>query len=516
MRVRGSGDRVLATVLFTDIVGSTELAAELGDRRWRDLVARHHGVVRAQLKRYRGREIDTAGDGFFAAFDRPAQAIECALAIIRDLAPLKLAIRAGVHVGELETSGGKLGGIAVHTAARVVAAAAPGEILVTATVRELVAGSDIGFDDRGTTTLKGVPGEWRLFAVTPPATLAEAGGSPDEAGAARAGERSGTRMPRFAWPLVAGVAVVSLVLVAAAVTLPQVLKPPIVPGIDTVARVDAAGSGFDLAVAVGRRPVGLAAGDGGVWAINFGNGTVSRLDARTGQTGGPTAVGGTPTAIAHGAGAVWITTRYGLQTGEQGSVVRFSPRLDRQESVIDTGSGVAGIGYGEGSVWVAQPLHDAVVRIDPATNSVVREVPGGRAPEVVAVGHRSVWVASPLDGFVQRIGVDAYDVQARVQVSMPSVIAAGADAVWITSESTDTLTRLDAETNDRLEFEVGDSPRGVAVTRDAVWVALGTPGSLVRIDLATGEVERTLDVEGFADAVVADEHGRVWVSVREP
>jgi len=159
-------DRVLATVLFTDIVGSTERATELGDRRWRELLEAHHSTVRRQLERFRGREIDTAGDGFLASFDGPARAIRCARAAVDAVGELGLEIRAGVHTGECEVAGGKLAGIAVHIGARVAGRADPGEVLVSSTVRDLVAGSGLEFEDRGTAELKGVPGEWRLYAVS--------------------------------------------------------------------------------------------------------------------------------------------------------------------------------------------------------------------------------------------------------------------------------------------------------------------------------------------------------------
>ena len=159
-------DRVLITVLFTDLVGATERAAELGDSGWRDLLSRHHAVIRREIAGYRGREVDTAGDGFFATFDGPARAIRCADAIRTDLRTLGLDVRVGVHTGECELVGDKPAGIAVNTGARVAAAATAGEILVSSTVRDLVAGSGISFDDRGTHALKGVPDEWHLYAAT--------------------------------------------------------------------------------------------------------------------------------------------------------------------------------------------------------------------------------------------------------------------------------------------------------------------------------------------------------------
>jgi class 3 adenylate cyclase len=158
-------DRLLATVLFTDIVGSTQRAAQLGDSEWRALLEQHHAVVRRRLGQYDGREIDTAGDSFFAAFDGPRRAIECARSLVHDVQPLGLEIRAGLHTGECELLGEKPSGIAVAIGARVAAKADAGEVLVSSTVKDLVAGSEIVFADRGVHELKGI-GEWRLYAVS--------------------------------------------------------------------------------------------------------------------------------------------------------------------------------------------------------------------------------------------------------------------------------------------------------------------------------------------------------------
>jgi class 3 adenylate cyclase len=160
-------DRVLATVMFTDIVGSTERAAELGDQRWREVLVSHESVVRAQLKRFRGREINVLGDGVLATFDGPARAIRCAQVICDEVRSLGIEVRAGLHTGECEVRNGDIAGIAVHTGARVSAKASPSEVLVSSTVKDLVAGSGIEFEDRGVHELKGVPGEWRLYAVEP-------------------------------------------------------------------------------------------------------------------------------------------------------------------------------------------------------------------------------------------------------------------------------------------------------------------------------------------------------------
>jgi class 3 adenylate cyclase len=161
-------DRVLATVLFTDIVDSTRRASEIGDRDWHALLDAHDAVVRSQLARFRGREVNTAGDGFLAMFDGPQRAIRCAMSIRDAVRALGIEVRAGLHTGECEIRGDDMGGIAVHIGARVSALAGPNDVLVSSTLRDLVIGSGLGFEDRGAHQLNGVPGEWHLFAVASP------------------------------------------------------------------------------------------------------------------------------------------------------------------------------------------------------------------------------------------------------------------------------------------------------------------------------------------------------------
>jgi class 3 adenylate cyclase len=164
-RATPEADRVLATLLFTDLVDSTRQTAELGDRRWGQLLDAHNDIVRQLIGKFRGREVRTTGDGFVATFDGPARAIRCAQAIAAQIRALGLESRAGLHTGEIEMRGGNLGGLAFNLAARVMAEAGPGECLVSSTVKDLVVGSGIEFEDRGSHELKGVPGEWHLYAV---------------------------------------------------------------------------------------------------------------------------------------------------------------------------------------------------------------------------------------------------------------------------------------------------------------------------------------------------------------
>ena len=192
--LRGAQRRLTRTVLFTDIVGSTETAAQLGDQRWRGTLAQHHAVVRRELRRFHGREVDTAGDGFFAVFESPTEAVRCAAAVAPAVRRIGLDVRVGIHTGDVETSREKVSGIAVHIGARLMALAGPGEVLVSGTVRDLVAGSGDEFIDRGRHELKGVPGTWQVLSLVLPElaepaaiAVAEEGAEPRVSGRLRIG-----------------------------------------------------------------------------------------------------------------------------------------------------------------------------------------------------------------------------------------------------------------------------------------------------------------------------------------
>ena len=275
---RAPSNQILASVLFTDIVGSTETAARLGDRGWKQLMAKHDAIMRKELKRFRGEEMDTAGDGFFATFGQPADAILCAVALSERLAPLDVHIRAGVHMGQVEVGGPKVQGIAVNIGARVVAKAQGDEVLVSSTVRDALAGADIGFEDPGTYGLKGIPGEWHLFAVERDDALAaralgnEPVESPDEGG----GSAAPWYRQRGALVAIAAVAVVAVV---AGVLLSRGSgTPPFKPAVNTVLALDPSDASVVSGAPVGDIPAAVAADDQNVWVANYGSGNVTKVD----------------------------------------------------------------------------------------------------------------------------------------------------------------------------------------------------------------------------------------------
>jgi class 3 adenylate cyclase len=361
---RRSRDSALATVLFTDIVGSTRIASELGDRRWRALLSRHHAIVRDELKRAGGREMDTAGDGFYAAFDEPSRALRCASSIAARVRELGIEIRAGANVGETETIEGKPGGVAVHAASRITALAGPGEVLASSTVRDLVPGSGFTFADRGVHELRDVLGEWHLYALTAiDGTPRDPVLAADEAAARRSrieslpGRRRGVRI---------GVVIAAgVVVLAAAIIVPRALtespegaaKPPGSPTPaptpigDRVVRIDPQKGAVTAEYAVGDHPSGVAFGAGSIWVANANDKTVSRIDPASGKVT-TIVVPSSPRSITAGAGAIWTANDIA------GSVTRIDPATNAVRT-IDLGVGVGShtiaiaADVATGSVWVS-------------------------------------------------------------------------------------------------------------------------------------------------------------------
>ena len=339
MRDGSAAQRFLATVLFTDIVGSTELATELGDRAWRHLLEAHHALVRRKLREYHGREIDTAGDGFFASFDAPALGVRCALDIVRSAPEHGVHVRAGLHIGEVEQIGGrrgKIGGIAVHIGARVASAAGTDEVLVTSGVRDLSAGAGLQFEDRGTRALKGVPGEWRLYAALS-SELAPSALSTEEHVSRRAAAVRRVRTTPV-WRRHPIRAAAAAVLLLALVGLGGLFawspwRPAALAGVheDTVGVIDIERGEIVAQIPVGRSPAGVAVAGDAAWVANSADDAVSRIDVATRAVVDTIPVGKLPTGIAVGFGSVWVAN-----SGER-TVTRIAVATDRVVDTIEVG-----------------------------------------------------------------------------------------------------------------------------------------------------------------------------------
>ena len=495
-------------MLFTDIVGSTELASRLGDRGWKDLLARHHAIVRDALRRAGGREQDTAGDGFFATFDRPARAIDCAFDAMDRLAPLGITIRAAVHMGEVGDMDGKVGGATVHVGARALQYAEAGRVVVTRTVRDVAAGSGYTFADMGDHVLKGLPGEWRLYGVERPERAAA-----ETAAAAREAASPSARVPgRRIWLALVGLLV--LVVAGAVVISLAGSAPSVKAGVNSAVHV--AESGEILAsVAVGHGPTGLALGGGSVWVLSRPDRTVSIVDAASGAVTRAPGLPGPPTGIAAGTDSIWITNGFGTAGQSQGAVLRMGMAAQRVEQTIPVGDGARGIAIGEGGVWVSNGLTGELVRIDEFTREVGTPIKLGGQPEPVAVAYGSVWVGDVLGRDIRQ--VDPSTGIALVAVSLadpPTAIAAGFDRLWVTSTQGNSLTVIDPSTRRIVRtLVIAGGPRGVAASGSAVWVAVSA-GELARVDPDSLEVRSVLALPGPAEGVAAGA-GSVWVTVQE-
>jgi class 3 adenylate cyclase/DNA-binding beta-propeller fold protein YncE len=508
-------ERLLTTLLFTDIVGSTERAAEMGDKQWRRIISAHHALVRRHLKRFNGKEVDTAGDGFFATFDQPAQAIRCAEAVVQDVGRLGIQVRAGVHMGEVEVIGPKVGGIAVHIGARIMSKAGPGQVLVSSTVRDLMSGSDLKFEDLGSQELKGVPAQWRLYAVEPPLQTERALEQP-------LAVEEPVRRSRF--PTILALIIIGVVLV---LVIPPVLVlrgrggQSFAVGTDTVVRI--AGGRVDGGAHVGHTPSSVAFGEDRVWVANFNDSTIQSIDPQTHEAS-PAQGGlpGNPTGLTVGGGYVWVT--FGLAVGE---VVRIDPNQPNSvKPISDVGTGVGAIAFGDGFAWAVNGQTDELLKIDPATASVVERIaldPDSGATGV-AEGGGYVWVAESLKGTVLRIS--ATDPTDRVSIPLPlgpgqqparpEQVAYGAGFVWVTDTSLDQVTRVNpGELSGGASpiTGVGDGPVGIAAGPQGVWVANSLDGTVAQIDPQTRQVIRRVKMGDFSVEGVTESSDAIWVTV---
>jgi peptide/nickel transport system substrate-binding protein len=475
-------------VLFTDIVGSTERAAELGDHAWRDLLERHHAAVRRELKAFNGREMGTFGDGFLALFDSPEQAVRCAESIIAHVGSLGLRVRAGVHTGECEIAGGEVTGMAVHIGSRVAALAGSGEVLVSGSVRDLMTGSDRHFAGGEARQLKGVAEPWRVYRLVP-----EDGDGP------RLPTQRRSMLPLYSrrsrrrlLVVVAGLVVAAVALSTVGYQLTTGADADLVVGENAVGII---GPGADPeigdAVAVGQRPTALAAGFGSVWVTNSTDDSVTRIDRRT-MSAAPIPVGASPSGIAVGAGSVWVAN-----SGDA-TVSRVDPATARS-TPIRVRPGPTGIVVAFGSVWVTNALDASVTEIDPDTNQVVHVVPVGAGPTGIAAGAGYLWITNQGDGTVTR-----FDPRTRVKDSPITVgtgpvgIAVADGAAWVTNNLEGSLSRIDVEnlTVTARTLAADGGAYGVAARGDDVWVSNQHTGTLMQVTAKTFRLAETVPLAG--------------------
>jgi hypothetical protein len=512
-------------VLFTDVVGSTELANELGDERWGRLLAAQFRVLRTALKANRGREVDTAGDGLFAVFEGPADAVRCAFVAVRAVQEIGLDIRAGVHFGEIETSGSEVHGIVVHTGARVMSLAGPAEVLITQTVKDLVAGARFKVRERGAYELKGVPGTWAVYDVVSvddeltPQPIEEATVASERR--ERASASPLRRHRRWIAPAAVAAALVVIALVIVA------LRPhaTYTPTVGTVAKIDGAGA-FDRPIDAAAFPIGIASGQGRIWVLDQ-QGQIFWVDITSGQVGSR-GTEGTPTGAAVGGDAVWITNGFGTGQGLSGSVSRLDPESRQIAPAFDTPVGSDAITWGADAVWVANRNTASVTRYGPAQR-VASTFPlpayGTDSPEPDAIAFSNldgevIWIGDAANNRIFRM--DAEDPKSVKTSSIggpASAIAVGADAIWVASNSADAVFVLDPSTGGvRTSIDVSASgcnaPTALAVGGDGVWVACSLSQEVIRIDPKSATVTASLAVDGSPDALAADEDGSVWVAVR--
>jgi YVTN family beta-propeller protein len=507
-------ERFLTTVLFTDIVGSTEMATELGDRGWRELVQEHHKLIRAALKRHGGREVDTAGDGFFAVFDAPAAAAQCALEAVEGVQALGLQIRAGLHVGEVEQIGAKVGGIAVPIAARIMAAAGGSEVLASETVRDLVEGSGLRFEGRGERELKGVQGARRLYAIMPAKQAAPSGtaatGEEQAARRAAAVRRSEARPYWQRHPrLSAGLAIsLTIVIFATAVVAWSPWRPKALAGIaeNEVGVIDPSRNEIVAETKVEDQPRGMAVGDDAVWVTNAGSNTVSRIDPTTHAVVRSIDVGKNPAGVAVGNGSVWVAN-----SGER-SVTRINIETGRSVESIAVGNGPTAIAFGVGAVWVANTSDGTLTRVDATTGEAGPATGVASLPDAIAVDESGVWVASQDGATVTHVDpASGTALAAPISVgSRPSAIAIGAESVWVASAGDGTVSRIDPST-DRVigVVNVGEAPTALAVDGSSLWVADGAQ-AIQRFDIANLSAAPIRIATTSSPQAIAIVNGDVW------
>jgi class 3 adenylate cyclase/streptogramin lyase len=518
---RGRGS-ALVTVLFTDIVGSTEIASELGNRRWRELLGRHHRIVRRELRRFDGREVDTAGDGFFATFDRPAQGIRCAWAVTEAVRALGIEVRAGLHTGEAELMGKQVGGVAVHVGARIGAQAGPGEVLVSGTLRDLVSGTGLQFEDRGWRDLKGVAEPQRLFAVE--AVDGEPRGPrlPDREAARRRAKIVPPTPLKRRGVLVGGILFLVLAVVAAVILAREDdrMRPSPVTAENAVIKVDAKGGtvGKPIPLPLDARlatfhATDLQIGEGGVW-VAAGR-CLCRVDPATGELRRvfSRSLALSFDRMALGLRAVWLSGVTGTGRPKLIGIDPVSFETDVESDPLDAenvfGSSVS---TADGSVWLA--FRGQLVEFDPHTGDPRDEVPLDVTIDGLVSTGRDLWIIDELEQTLFLFDPVSGRIQQSVELSgAPDEVAIEPDGtLWILDELGGTLTRVDPTGEADAPVSVGSRSVDVAVGGGDLWVAYADEGSVKQIDPLTLETRRAVDLPGEPAVLGVDPRtGDVWV-----
>jgi class 3 adenylate cyclase/streptogramin lyase len=539
----GEREHALLAVLFTDIVGSTELAARMGDESWRRILRRHHEIMRGVVGDNGGRIVDTAGDGVFAVFPRPAAAIRCAFEGIDALRAIGVEIRAGIHFGETESSEGRVSGIVVHTAARVMALAGSGEILITRTVGDLVAGKRIAVGDRGSHELKGIPSRWDVFVVE------EVEGRrplpPIEAEVAQAlRERSsGPPEPRRRLPVV--IAIIAA-LILAIVGIARVAGDGGAPdgpvaASTTLVRIDQ-GTHQRMEAVVGDGISGVALGEGSVWLASVRDRSVYDVDPETLRPRNHISMPEQPLEIAVGAGSVWVTSPTTLY--------RIDPITRRiVDRIALGGCGPSGfcttdVAADDGTVVATHYDDERLIHLDPAREGSDRRHLVSR-PVAVAVGHGAVWILHDDQANVflieridigagtsteQRLPLEAYgplqclehDVGLAFPAELCAAITVGRRSVWVATPGDEVSWLWHLDPDDGHPMDVGveidccaTAMVGTADLLGTIWIGRSS-GDIMQVPEVGGVPSDDVIAIGAPVTDVAIGYGGIWVSVDGP
>jgi class 3 adenylate cyclase len=516
-RQRLPSSRRLATVLFLDIVDSTKIAAELGDARWRGMLGRFRKIVRAELKRYRGHEEDTAGDGFFATFAQPRDGLRAAVAIIGAVQEIGLEVRCGLHFGECETIEGRLGGIAVHIGSRIMSLGGAAQVLITGTVRDLVTGAEADVEDAGTHELKGVPGTWQVWRVTK--LEGEPLPAPADVGKAhelRANQRQLTKRTRRRLVALGAVtlALVALIAVAGIVTGNLFAAPPV-----NLLKIDADTNAIVTRLSDNYRdehlPNALLLVNGVLWqGTNKGFEGFVRRDIRTGEVVQKFELHAEPSAAAIGFGSIWLS---GLQG--PGSIQQWDPVSGRVLHTLSVSGTIVSMDAGADALWVLGD-EGTLFEVNPVTRTLVKTYDSQTdKPGVVVALSDKIWVCDCEEHRIVEFDPASDKVVRKLTFPQSGVLVglsdtAGSTTLWLLDFQAATLTPIDGATGSAGQpIGIGTNLHGATVAFGAVWVVAGD--KVLRIDGRGPEISKKISMPaGFsAGSIVADpETHSLWVA----